>query len=167
MVLLKNIFLALLVFAAYAVADSSALSDVSGCADGTVISAISIEGLEHTNPRVVERELLNRAGEPFSAEKFEAEKTSTYVIIPEDQHCTDKNASVKIEYSPIYDEVRIYYETLYVTYDRGEAMNTVMAVLQDFQKENKYYSYKYLKPESHKHFRDDRGQRKEKRDKCI
>ena len=74
MVLLKNIFLALLVFAAYAVADSSALSDVSGCADGTVISAISIEGLEHTNPRVVERELLNRAGEPFSVEKFKAEK---------------------------------------------------------------------------------------------
>lgn len=98
--------------------------------------------------------------DPFEREKFEAEKTSTYVIIPEDQHCTDKNASVKIEYSPIYDEVRIYYETLYVTYDRGEAMNTVMAVLQDFEKENKYYSYRYLKPESHKHFRDDRGQRK-------
>ena len=96
----------------------------------------------------------------FAQEKYELEKVKTSIIIPENQHCTDKNASVKIEYSPIYDEVRIYYETLYVTYDRGEAMNTVMAVLQDFQKENKYYSYKYLKPESHKHFRDDRGQRK-------
>ena len=98
--------------------------------------------------------------DPFEREKFEAEKTSTYVIIPEEQHCTDKNASVRIEYSPIYDEVRIYYETLYVTYDRGEAMNTVMAVLQDFQKENKYYSYRYLRPESQKLFRDDRGQKK-------
>lgn len=98
--------------------------------------------------------------DPFEREKFEAEKTSTYVIVPEDQHCTDKNASVKIEYSPIYDEVRIYYETLYVTYDRGEAMNTVMACLQDFQKENNYFGYKYLKPESQKYFKDDRGQRK-------
>ena len=44
------------------------------CADGTPIASVSFEGLEHTNPRVVERELLNKAGEPFSAEKFEAEK---------------------------------------------------------------------------------------------
>ena len=98
--------------------------------------------------------------DPFEREKFEAEKTSTYVIIPEEQHITDKNASVKIEYSPIYDEVRIYYETLYVTYDRGEAMNTVIACLQDFVKEYKYNRYTYLKPESQKIFKDDRGQRK-------
>ena len=78
--------------------------------------------------------------DPFEREKFEQEKLSTYTIIPEDQHCTDRNASVKIEYSPIYDEVRIYYETLYVTYDAGEAMNTVLACLQDFQIENKYVS---------------------------
>ena len=82
--------------------------------------------------------------DPFEREKFEAEKTSTYVIVPEEQHVTDKNASVKIEYSPIYDE----------------AMNTVIACLQDFQKENKYINYKYLKPESQKFFKDDRGQRK-------
>lgn len=98
--------------------------------------------------------------DPFEREKFEAEKTSTYVIVPEEQHVTDRNASVKIEYSPIYDEVRIYYETLYVTYDRGEAMNTVIACLQDFEKEYKYHGYKYLKPESQKYFKDDRGQRK-------
>ncbi len=98
--------------------------------------------------------------DPFERDKFEAEKTTTKIIIPENQHCTDKNASVKIEYSPIYDEVRIYYETLYVTYDKGEAMNTVLAVLQDFQKENKYYSYRYLKKDVEKPFKDDRGQRR-------
>lgn len=96
----------------------------------------------------------------FGREKLEEEKLSTYTIIPEDQHCTDKNASVKIEYSPIYDEVRIYYETLYVTYDVGEAMNTVIACLQDFQKEHKYVGYKYLRPESQKFYKDERGQRK-------
>lgn len=44
------------------------------CADGVVVSSIEFKGLEHTKPRVVERELLNKVGEPFSAEKFEAEK---------------------------------------------------------------------------------------------
>jgi len=98
--------------------------------------------------------------DPFERERFEAQKETTYVIVPENSHCTDKNATVKIEYSPIYDEVRIYYETLYVTYDRGEAMNTVIACLQDFEKEYKYQTYKYLKPEVQKYFKDDRGQRK-------
>ena len=55
--------------AAFAGVDSSI-----GCPDGTVISSISYEGLEHTKARVVERELLNKAGEPFSAEKFDLEK---------------------------------------------------------------------------------------------
>ncbi len=93
-------------------------------------------------------------------EKYEETKLQTTTIIPENQHCTDKNASVKIEYNPMYDEVRIYYETLYVTYDKGEAMNTVMACLLDFQKDNQYYSYNYLKRDSERYFRDERGQRK-------
>jgi outer membrane protein assembly factor BamA len=44
------------------------------CQDGVAVSSIDFDGLKHTNPRVVERELLNRSGEPFSQEKFEAEK---------------------------------------------------------------------------------------------
>lgn len=51
-----------------------AFADVGACPEGTVVSSIRFEGLEHTNPRVVERELLNRVGKPFSVEKFEAEK---------------------------------------------------------------------------------------------
>jgi len=112
--------------------------------------------------------------------KFDSEKTKMEVIIPENQHCTDINASVKIEYYPLYDEVRVYYTTLFVTYDRGEAMNTVLACLQDFQtrfsadkdyhysqedgsfgKSYSYYrGYNYLKPDKDRFFRDERGQRK-------
>ena len=57
-------------------AEPSAASEAgaAGCAEGVVISSIEFKGLEHTKPRVVERELLNKVGEPFSAEKFEAEK---------------------------------------------------------------------------------------------
>ena len=68
---LKTTFLSLLAFAAFAFAEPA---DSSACSEGTAISAIRFEGLEHTNPRVVQRELLNKAGESFSTEKFEVEK---------------------------------------------------------------------------------------------
>ncbi len=94
------------------------------------------------------------------AETFEAEKTKTEIIIPKDFHSTDTSASVKIEYSPMYDEVRIYYECMYVTYDRGEAMNAVLECLDDFRVEHKYNVYRYLKDDKEKFFKDDRGRRK-------
>lgn len=102
----------------------------------------------------------NAYEELLADQKYESDKTKTVVIVPEDQHIADKNATVKIEYSPMYDEVRIYYETLYVTYDRAQAMNTVLACLQDFQKDKQYYHYRYLKDDRERYFRDDRGQKK-------
>ena len=96
----------------------------------------------------------------YDAETFESEKTKTQVIVPKEQHTVDQTASVKLEYMAMYDEVRIYYECMYVTYDRGEAMNTVMECLLDFQKEHKYSGYKYLKDDKEKYFKDDRKRRK-------
>ncbi|MBO4858589.1 MAG: hypothetical protein J5527_08745 [Treponema sp.] len=96
----------------------------------------------------------------YDAETFETEKTKTQVIVPKEQHIVDQTANVKLEYMPMYDEVRIYYECMYVTYDRGEAMNTVMECLLDFQKEHKYSGYKYLKDDREKYFKDDRNRRK-------
>lgn len=60
--------------AAFAGPSASPEAGAAGCVDGVVVSSIEFKGLEHTKPRVVERELLNKVGEPFSAEKFEAEK---------------------------------------------------------------------------------------------
>ena len=94
------------------------------------------------------------------AENFEANKTKTEVIIPKDFHSTDSTASIKIEYSPMYDEVRIYYECMYVTYDRGQAMNAVLECLEDFRLDHKYNLYRYLKDDKEKFFKDDRGRRK-------
>lgn len=91
---------------------------------------------------------------------FDEGKTKIEVIIPENNHATDQTATVRIEYLPMYDEVRIYYECMYVTYDRGEAMNTVLQCLADFQKENKYYSYRYLRNDKERFFKDDKGRRK-------
>lgn len=98
--------------------------------------------------------------DPFGIEKFEQEKTKTYNIVPEEQHLTDKNGKVWVEFNPTYDEARIYYETLYVTYDRAQAMNTVLACLQDFTVDHQYYHYRYLKDDKEKFYKDDRGQRK-------
>ena len=96
----------------------------------------------------------------IDAETFEAEKTKTEIIIPKDFHSKDTSASVKIEYSPMYDEVRIYYECMYVTYERGDAMNAVLECLDDFRVEHKYNVYRYLKDDKEKFFKDDRGRRK-------
>ena len=96
----------------------------------------------------------------YDSEQFEAEKTKTEIIIPENQHTTDSTATVRIEYMPMYDEIRIYYECMYVTYDKGEAMNTVLACLEDFQLEHKYFRYRYLRDDKERFFKDDRGRRK-------
>ena len=104
--------------------------------------------------------------DPFERDRFEREKLTTQVITMDlstvglGENERDKNATVKIEYQPMHDELRIYYETLYITFDKGEAMNTVMACLQDFVKDNKYYNYKYMEDDRIKYFKDDRGQRR-------
>ena len=105
--------------------------------------------------------------DPFERDRFEREKLTTQIITMDlttvglKDSEIDKNATVKIEYQPIHDELRIYYETLYVTFDKGEAMNAVMACLQKFVKDNKYYSYKYMEDDRVKHnLKDERGQRR-------
>ena len=90
--------------------------------------------------------------DPFERERFEKEKLTTQVntaILSEiytdlGLSGADKNASIKTEYQPMHDELRIYYETLYVTFDKGEAMNAVKACLEKFVKDKKYYNYKYM-----------------------
>lgn len=94
------------------------------------------------------------------AELFEANKTKTEVIIPKEIHSSDSTASVRIEYQPIHDEVRIYYECMGVTYERGEAMNAVLECLNDFRVEHKYNYYRYLKDDKESFKKDDKGRRK-------
>ena len=59
--------------------------------------------------------------------------TTTQKIIPEEQHVTKKTASVTLYYTPMTDEVIIYYVDLKVSFDQGDAMNTILACLKDFQ----------------------------------
>ena len=108
--------------------------------------------------------------DPFERDKWEKEKLTTQVfnIALKDSYEElglkeseiDKNATIKAEYMPMHDEIRIYYDTLYVTFDKGEAMNAVMAYVQKFVKDNKYYQYKYMEKDKVKPYKDDRKQRK-------
>lgn len=83
--------------------------------------------------------------EALRADEQEAKKTQVITLTnpyPE-LHPSTSNVTVEINFIPLSDEVRIYYRCMAVSYKPGEAMNTVMACLQDFQKANGYYSYKY------------------------
>ena len=103
------------------------------------------------------------AGFAFADELEELQKDpnyvdlSTRVIIPENQHTTNKTATVQIEYTPLTDEAHIYYQCLSVSFDQGEAMNTVLECLDDFKKENMYYNYRYLRRDNTKFFKDDKN----------
>lgn len=82
---------------------------------------------------------------------------STKFITPKDQHTADRTATVKIEYMPMVNELRIYYTSMYVTYDVGEAMNSIQACLKDFIKEHQYYNYKYMERDRERYFKSERG----------
>ena len=46
---------------------------------------------------------------------------------------------------------------MYVTYDAGEAMNSIQACLKDFIKEHQYFNYKYMERDRERYFKSERG----------
>ncbi|MCR5217281.1 hypothetical protein [Treponema sp.] len=89
--------------------------------------------------------------------------TSTQVIQVEDKygdlHQKAKSVKMELEYTPLTGEVRLYYTCLAAAYDQGEAMNTAMAVYEDFAAENKYKHYSYKGKDKTKYFKDENGMR--------
>jgi len=62
-------------FAATYAASSNPFREVTNeCTDGTPIASIKLSGLEHTQPHVVLRELIHKAGDAYSQEIFDTEK---------------------------------------------------------------------------------------------
>lgn len=95
----------------------------------------------------------------MAVNKFEGEKLQMVRIEPEEQHCVDKNAKVWIEYRPAYDEAYFYYDTLLVTYDEAQALNTLLACREDFMKEKNYKAFKRLELDDQKPYKGERGNR--------
>lgn len=84
---------------------------------------------------------------------------SKKIINPTNQHLLpeDKTGKVVIEYTPMVDEVRIYYTSMYNLYEPGNAMNAIIGCLEDFVKENHYYNYRYIDRDRERYFKDERG----------
>lgn len=75
------------------------------------------------------------------------DSTTQYLTIEDtyaDYHPKAKNVTISIEYTQMTGEVRFYYKCLQGSYDKGEAMNTAMAFLEDFAKEHKYKHMQYI-----------------------
>lgn len=87
--------------------------------------------------------------------------TSTQVRKIEDKyaefHPTARNVELEMEYTPLTGEVIVYYTCLVASYDQGEAMNTVDAVLEDFGIENKFTRRPtFVKKDRTRYFKDGR-----------
>ncbi|MCH5291618.1 MAG: hypothetical protein J1D88_07700 [Treponema sp.] len=66
------------------------------------------------------------------------------------------SVTIELEYTPLTGEVHFYYTCLAGLFDQGEAMNTAMAVYENFAKEQGYKHYTYNKKDKTKWFKDDR-----------
>lgn len=85
--------------------------------------------------------------------------TSEKVFVPEDVHpelhpVGGDKVQFQLRYVPSTDELRFYYICPNSRFEQGEARRTVQACLEDFQKQNDYYSYKYLRKDSAHYFKD-------------
>lgn len=71
-------------------------------------------------------------------------------------HPKATNVKLEIEYTPLTGEVNFYYTCMAASYDQGEAMNTAIAMLKDFQADNQYMHYTYRAKDKTKYFKDGR-----------
>ncbi len=74
-------------------------------------------------------------------------------------HPKAKTAKLTLEHTPLTGEVRFYYTCMASAYDQGEAMNTAMAVYEEFGEENKYKTKVYLSKDKTSYYKDERGVR--------
>ncbi len=100
---------------------------------------------------------LSFADEIDDLTKDKTDLMKTQRISPEDQHTTNRTAKVYIDYTPLTDEAHLYYECMAVSFDQGDAQDTAIACLQDFQKQYQYFNYKQLRKPDIKYFKDDKN----------
>ena len=91
--------------------------------------------------------------------KGPVDQTQEQVIVPEDMHVemhptAGDKAQVQFVFAAATEEMRYYYVCPNSRFDEGEARRTILACLEDFQKKNGYYSYKYMAKEETHYFRD-------------
>lgn len=91
-----------------------------------------------------------------------ADTKSQYIDIEDKWPTLHEKASqvtIQLKYTPLDNEVEFYYTCMASAYDQGEAMNTAMAVYEEFMEQNKYKHKTYVKKDKTKFFKDGRGVR--------
>ena len=56
--------------------------------------------------------------------------------------------------------LRFLHEVITTKIITGKAMNTIIACMEDFVKDQKYYNYRYLEKDKRKPYKDERNQRR-------
>ena len=90
--------------------------------------------------------------------------TATRVMTVDDKypelHPHAGTVKLSLEYTPVSGEVLVYYECLAASYDQGEAMNSIDAVLEDFARDNQFTRLpKIVKKDKATYFKTDNGLR--------
>ena len=72
-------------------------------------------------------------------------------------HPTASMVTLDLEYTPLTGEVIINYTCMAASFDQGEAMNTIDAILEEFAEENQFTTKPaYVRKDRTRYFKDSR-----------
>jgi hypothetical protein len=95
---------------------------------------------------------------------FSVAEDAIRVISVEDNfkllHPKAKNLHMQIQYAPVSGEVYFIYTCPAENFDSGEAIDTSLAVLEDFQKRNQYTGFRYKSKDKTKYVTGEDGVRR-------
>jgi|SRR5574344_984269 hypothetical protein len=103
-----------------------------------------------TDNKELRAELTNAATPDISTRVIEVEDKYA------DVHPKAMSVKLQMEYTPLTGDVNFYYTCMAASFDQGEAMNTAIEVLKEFQDENQYLRYTYKSKDKVRYFKDGR-----------
>lgn len=85
-----------------------------------------------------------------------------------DFHPTAKSVSLDLEYTPLTGEVIINYTCMAASFDQGEAMNTIDAILEEFGIENQFTRKPtFVRKDRIRYYKDGRDLRMATYRRCV
>ena len=85
-----------------------------------------------------------------------------------DFHPTASRVELDLEYTPLTGEVIINYTCMAASFDQGEAMNTIDAILEDFSNENQFTRKpSFVRKDRTRYYKDERGLRMASYRRCV
>ena len=85
-----------------------------------------------------------------------------------DFHPTAKSVSIDLEYTPLTGEVIINYTCMAASFDQGEAMNTIDAILEEFGIENQFTRKPtFVRKDRIRYYKDGRDLRMATYRRCV